>query len=337
MAAGTGRDFIGGLPKCELHLHLEGTLEPAMARAMALRHGLATAQSVGERSRTFEGLPGFLAQYYAAMEGLREEEDFYELTCAYLATAAAQGVVYAEMFFDPQAHTSRGVPFGSVVRGIHRAQEDAREMGGPHTQLIMCFLRDETVESAQKALEASMPYKDWIVGVGLDSDERGNPPSKFASVFADARARGYRLTMHCDPNQQDSVAHLWQCLDLIGVERIDHGVDCLADDRLCAELARRRLGLTVCPLSNLALYGDTLAGAVREMLARGLRVSVHSDDPAYFGGYVADNYRAVQDAGGLSDGDVVTLARNAFEACWLPAAARRRYVERLDRYAADAS
>ena len=331
------RDFVSGLPKCELHVHLEGTLEPEMAEAVARRHGLASAEGVGQRTATFEGLAGFLAQYYAAMDGLREEGDFYELASAYLARAAAQGVAYAEMFFDPQAHTGRGVPFEAVVTGIHRAQRDALERGGPRSQLIMCFLRDESVESAERTLEASLAFKDWIVGVGLDSDERGNPPAKFAEVFARARASGYRLTMHCDPNQPGSVSHLWQCLEVVAVERVDHGVDCLRDERLCAELARRRLGLTVCPLSNLALYGDLMADAVREMLDRGLKVTVNSDDPAYFGGYVADNLRAVQEAAGLSDGDLVTLTRNAFESAWLTASARGGFLSRLDEYAGQRS
>ncbi len=332
-------DFILGLPKCELHVHLEGTLEPAMARAFAARHGIAGGADLGERPATFSGLSGFLTGYYAAMQGLQTEENFYELARAYLETARRQGVVYAEMFFDPQAHTARGVPFDTVVSGIHRAQEDVREDGGPDTALVMCFLRDESAESAAETLVASLPYRarGWILGVGLDSDERGHPPAKFAAVFADARAAGYRLTMHCDVRQEDSVAHIWQCLDLIGVERIDHGLECLADTALVEELARRRIGLTACPLSNLRLYGTLMADAVTELAARGVLVTLNSDDPAYFGGYVADNFEAVRDEAGLSRGDVARLAKHAFEASWLTGERTRAYLSAVDDYVAAAA
>lgn len=325
-------DFVTGLPKCELHVHLEGTLEEGMARTLAERHGLVVAGDGSPRPATFDGLGDFLARYYAAMVGLRTEEDFYELTAAYLERARRQGVVYTEMFFDPQAHTARGVPFETVVRGIRRAQVDARSTGGPDSELIMCFLRDEPVDSAEAILDMSLPFADWILGVGLDSDERGHPPAEFADVFTRARGAGYRLTMHCDPRQEDSVAHLWQCLEVVGVERIDHGVECLADDRLVKEIARRRLGLTVCPLSNLRLYDDLMGAEVKEMLERDLLVTVNSDDPAYFGGYVADNYRAVQEDAGLTRAQLAQLARNGFEAAWLPATRRAAYLEAVDEH-----
>jgi adenosine deaminase len=327
-------DFIRRLPKCELHLHLEGTLEPAMASAFAGRHGTGAPDLLGARPDTFSGLSDFLAAYYAAMKGLQTEADFYELTTAYLEKARHQGVVYAELFFDPQAHTARGVGFDAVVTGIHRAQQDARDRGGPDTALIMCFLRDEPVSSAVETLTKSLPYRTrgWILGVGLDSDERGNPPAKFAGVFADARAAGYRLTMHCDPRQDDSLAHLWQCLDLVDVERIDHGLECLADTKLTEEIARRRIGLTACPLSNLRLYGTLMADAVTELLARGVLVSVHSDDPAYFGGYIADNFEAVQEASGLTRSDLARLAKNAFSASWLTDGRKRAYLAAVDEH-----
>lgn len=283
----------------------------------------------------FAGLADFLTDYYAAMTGLREERDFYELAAAYLATARRQGVVYTEMFFDPQAHTTRGVPFETVVTGIHRAQVDARAAGGPDSQLIMCFLRDASVDSALDILAASMPYRRWIVGVGLDSDERGNPPARFAEVFSRARSVGYRVTMHCDPRQEDTLAHLWQCLDVIRVERIDHGVGCLDDPGLCDEIRRRRIGLTVCPLSNLRLYGDLMEEAVGAMLELGLLVTINSDDPAYFGGYVGDNLRAVQEAAGLDRTQVMRLTRNAFEVAWLAPAQRDRYLLAVDAYASE--
>ena len=336
VAAATGdpTDFVAGLPKCELHVHLEGTLEADMADLLAQRHGIA-ALGAG-RPADFDGLADFLSRYYAAMAGLRTEQDFYDLAAGYLDVARRQGVVYAEMFFDPQAHTARGVPFEDVVRGLHRAQLDARSSGGPDSALICCFLRDEPVESAAATLDASLGFKDWILGVGLDSDERGNPPAKFARVFERARAAGYRLTMHCDPRQESSLDHLWQCLEVVGVDRIDHGVECLADDRLVAELARRRLGLTVCPLSNLRLYGDLMADAVSEMLRRDVLVTVNSDDPAYFGGYVADNYRAVADEAHLDRAALVRLARNSFEAAWLTPERRGGYLRQVDDYAAGA-
>lgn len=330
-------DFIAGLPKCELHVHLEGTLEPEMAAAVARRHGLA-GDELGARPPTFDGLSDFLAAYYAAMRGLRDESDFYELTTAYLEVARRQGVVYAEMFFDPQAHTSRGVPFDAVVSGIHRAQLDARRRGGPETALVMCFLRDESAESAEETLDASLPYREkgWILGVGLDSDERGNPPMKFAKVFEHARHAGYRVTMHCDPRQERSVQNLWECLQVIRVERIDHGLECLADGELTAEIARRRLGLTACPLSNRALYGTLMSDAIVELMDRGVLVTLNSDDPAYFGGYVADNYAAVQDEAHLSRAQMGVLSRHGFEASWLPADRKDAYCRSVDDFCGSA-
>lgn len=326
-----GDAFIAGLPKCELHVHLEGTLEPGQCAALAGRHGLAAP---GDRPGAYDGLADFLSDYYAALDCLRDEQDFFDLTAAYLGTARRQGVSYVEMFFDPQAHTSRGVPFDLVVSGIHRAQEDARMRGGPGSALILCFLRDAGAASAKSTLEAASPYRGWILGVGLDSNEEGHPPDEYAEVFAAARAAGFRLTMHCDPLQADAVTHLWQCLELIGVDRVDHGVDCLRDERLCEQLRRRRLGLTFCPLSNLRLYGDLMGEAVTEMLARDLLVTVNSDDPAYFGGYVADNYEALADAAHLDRADLARLARASFEASWLPAESKAAHQRAVDDYLA---
>lgn len=325
-------DFLAGLPKCELHVHLEGTLEAEMATALAARHGVPGVGA--ERPPVYGGLADFLTDYYAAMAGLRTEADFYELATAYLEVARRQGVVYGELFFDPQAHTSRGVPFDAVVSGLRRAQEDARARGGPDTELVMCFLRDESVTSAEETLEASMPYRErgWILGVGLDSDERQNPPEKFAGVFARARAAGYRVTMHCDPKQKDALVHLWQCLEVIDVERLDHGIDCLSDVRLTEEIARRRLGLTLCPLSNLHLYGDLMADEIAELVRRGVLVTVNSDDPAYFGGYIADNFAALQEATGFSRSDMAQLAKNAFGASWLTAERKGAYAALVDDY-----
>jgi adenosine deaminase len=328
-------DFVRGLPKCELHVHLEGTLEPGMARALAARHAVDTGGvDLGARPATFAGLPDFLDAYYAAMQGLQTEDDFYELAGAYLETARRQGVVYAEMFFDPQAHTNRGVPFATIVTGIRRAQEESHGRGGPESALIMCFLRDESAQSAAETLAASLPYRErgWILGVGLDSYELGNPPSKFERVFADARAAGYRITMHADPRQENSVAHIWECVDLINVERVDHGLTCVHDPKLVEELARRRIGLTACPLSNLRLYNTLMSDVVTELIARGVLVTLNSDDPAYFGGYIADAFAAVRDEAKLSREATAVIAKNAFEISWLTTSRKGAFLASVDDY-----
>jgi adenine deaminase len=222
----TMRDFIEKMPKCELHVHIEGTLEPELKFALAERNGVKLPYESVEQLKAayaFDDLPSFLAVYYEGMSVLLKEPDFYDVTSAYLAKAHAQNVVYAEMFFDPQAHTARGVAFDTVISGIRRAQLDAEKRLGIRSQLIMCFLRDWSAEFAMATLLQSLPYKEWIVGVGLDSDEKNNPPAKFKNVFRRAREEGYLLTMHCDVDQQDSVAHIWQCLNEIDVFRIDHG------------------------------------------------------------------------------------------------------------------
>src|SRR3954464_386720 len=245
--------FIEHLPKAELHVHLEGTLEPELSFALAKKNQIALAYDTPEAliaAYDFHDLPSFLAIYYSAMNVLRQEEDFFELTWQYLRKAHSQNIVYAEMFFDPQAHTSRGVPFETVIRGIRRAQEHAWEELQLQTQLILCFLRDMSAESAMQMLEQALPLKEWIIGVGLDSDEKNNPPIKFAEVFRRAREAGLRLTMHCDVNQENTLVHIGQCLDVIGVDRIDHGVNSLEDTALCDTIRERGLGLTVCPVSN---------------------------------------------------------------------------------------
>lgn len=331
------RSFIEGMPKAELHVHLEGTLEPELMFGLAARNSVALPYSSPAQLRaayTFRDLTSFLAMYYQGMSVLRTEADFYDLAMAYFRKAHSQHVVYAEPFFDPQAHTGRGVPFGTVIGGLHRAQRDAEAELGLRTQLIMCFLRDLPAESAMETLRQSLPHRDQIVGVGLDSDEKGNPPVKFQAVFGRARDEGYHLTMHCDVDQEDSVAHIWQCLDDIGVERIDHGVNCLADERLVARLAESGTGLTVCPISNSYCTGDLKAHQVRELLGRSVRVTVNSDDPAYFPGYVSENLAAVAGAAGLTRQDLVQLERNAFTIAWITGQERARYLDALDAYAA---
>jgi len=330
--------FIERMPKAELHLHLEGTLEPELKFELAARNGLDLPYASVEEMRAaygFNDLPSFLAVYYEGMSVLLAERDFYDLAMAYFRKAQSQNVVYAEVFFDPQAHTTRGIPFETVIEGFHRAQQDAEASFGLRTQLIMCFLRDLSAESAVDTLEQSLPYKDWIVGVGLDSDERNNPPVKFKEVFARARREGYRLTMHCDVDQENSVKHIWECLDEIGVERVDHGVNALEDEALIKEIHRRGLGLTVCPISNSYVTDGLKASEIKSMLEEGVRATINSDDPAYFPGYVNENLIAVQGAVNLTRDEIMQLARNAFTVSWLAREDRDRYLDALDEYAAN--
>ena len=331
-------EFISGLPKVELHVHIEGTLEPELKFALAERNGIKLPYADVAAMRegyAFDDLPSFLGCYYEGMGVLQTAEDFADLARAYLRRANQQNVRYAEIFFDPQAHTSRGVPFDAVMTGLRTALLDARREFGLRAQLIMCFLRDLTTDYAMATLVDSLRYRDWITGVGLDSDERGNPPIKFAEVFRRARAEGYQLTMHCDVDQDDSTGHIRECLDVIGVDRIDHGVNVLEDDALCAEIERRGIGLTCCPISNRYVTGSLKADETKELLDRGVRVTINSDDPAYFPGYVADNLLAFQEAVDLSAIEVVRLQRNAIEIAWLPLAAKDQLTAELDRYEAE--
>jgi adenosine deaminase len=325
--------FINGMPKAELHVHIEGTLEPELKFKLAQRNGIDLPYGTVEEMKAaydFDDLPSFLKVYYEGMSVLSKEEDFYDLTYAYLEKAHSQNVVYAEMFFDPQAHTTRGIAYDTVISGIRHAQEDAAANLDLRTELIMCFLRDSSAESAMEAFEQSLPYKDWIIGVGLDSDEMDNPPIKFRSVFARARAEGYKLTMHCDVDQESSVAHIWQCLNEIGVDRIDHGVNALEDEALCEEIKKRRLGLTVCPISNSYVTDGLKAGEIKAMLDKGMRVTVNSDDPAYFPGYMSENLIATQQSAQLDKTEVVQLIRNAFECSWLSPDEKSAFTRRLD-------
>jgi len=331
------RTFIEGLPKAELHLHLEGTLEPELKFKLSDRNGIEIPYSTVEEvkaSYVFHDLTSFLVGYYDGMGVLQREQDFYDLAMAYFEKAHSQNIVYAEPFFDPQAHTSRGVPFEDVVTGIHRAQVDAENRLGLKSNLIMCFLRDMPAESAMETLEASLPFKDWIIGVGLDSDERGNPPSKFKDVFARARAEGYHLTMHCDVNQEDSVDHIWYAINEIGVERIDHGVNSLEDDALIAEIKRRNLPLTVCPVSNRYVTGSLTTDEIKTMLDEGLRVMINSDDPAYMQAYLNENLIALAEDGAFTREQLTQLARNSFLATWASDSDIARYLAMVDEYAA---
>ena len=329
--------FIEGILKAELHVHIEGTLEAELKFQLAARNGLLLPYGSVDEVRAaydFDDLSSFLAVYYEGMSVLLTERDFYELAMAYFRKAHSQNVRYAEVFFDPQAHTSRGIGFETVMEGLLRAQRDAVVSFGLRSQLIMCFLRDMSAASAAETLERSLPYRDRIVGVGLDSDERDNPPIKFKDVFARARAEGFRLTMHCDVDQENSVQHIWQCLNDVGVERIDHGVNMVEDARLVEEINRRGLGLTVCPISNSHVTDGLKADEIKRLLDLGVRVSVNSDDPAYFPGYMNENLLALQAAANLTRDEIVRIVKNAFSISWIPEVDRNRYLSDVDAYSA---
>ena len=328
-------EFIAGMPKCELHMHIEGVLEPAQKFEMAARNGLSLPYETVDdvvASYDFDDLPTFLDARYEGDTVLVTELDFYELGMAYYETVAAENLIYAEIFFDPQAHTTRGVSFSTVIEGLQRARLEAAQRLGIDSQLIMCFLRDLSAESAAGALEQAEPYRDWIIGVGLDSDEHGNPPVKFKSVYEDAAAQGYRLTMHCDVDQENSVGHIWQALDEIGVERIDHGINSLEDDSLVRELVARDMGLTICPISNRYVVQDSRSTDIKRMLDAGMRPTVNSDDPAYFRGYMNANLEVTAADGDLTEEEVTQLMRNAFEVSWAPDADKAGYLAQLDAY-----
>jgi adenine deaminase len=329
------QEFIAGIPKAELHVHVEGTLEPELKFKLADRNQIKLPYASVDEMRAayaFDDLPSFLKIYYEGMSVLITEQDFFDLTYAYLEKARSQNVLYAELFFDPQAHTVRDVSYETVIKGIRRAQVEAQQNLGIRTQLIMCFLRDMSADSAMEALTQSLPFKDWIVGVGLDSDEAGNPPIKFKEVFARARAEGYKLTMHCDVDQNNSVAHIWQTLNDIGVDRIDHGVNALEDEALCAEIIKRNLALTVCPISNGYVTPSQKTDEIKQMLEKGMRVTVNSDDPAYFPGYMTENLQATQEAVDLSVAQITQLCQNAFGASWLPETEIAAFQEILKSY-----
>ena len=329
-------EFIAKMPKAELHVHLEGTLEPGHIFQLAQRNNIELQYETPEQiiaAYDFHDLPSFLAICYAAMNVLQAEQDFYELTYQYLKKAAADNVIYVEPFFDPQAHTSRGVAFETIVNGIQQAQVDAAVQLGVESNLIMCFLRDMSAESAMEHLEMSLLFKDRIIGVGLDSDEKDNPPVKFAEVFAKARAEGYKLTMHCDVNQKDILGHIRECLDLIQVDRIDHGVNCLEDETLIQDIVDRGLGLTVCPVSNRFVVQSLTSSEIKTMLSRGIKATVNSDDPAYFRAYMNDNFIALAKEGDFSRAEIVQLSRNAFDIAWLSDDRRQHYFDLLDSFA----
>jgi adenosine deaminase len=334
------RSLISRLPKCELHIHIEGSLEPEMMFALARRNRIKVPYESVEalrRAYQFGNLQDFLNLYYQGMSVLMTEQDFYDLALAYLRRAHADTVRHVEMFFDPQGHTSRGIAFATVIGGLHRAIIDAERELGIRASMIMCFLRHLDEADAEKTLDSALAFRDKIVGVGLDSSEVGNPPSKFKNVFARAREAGLFLTAHA--GEEGPAAYVWEALDLLGVGRIDHGNRSLDDPALVARLAREQLALTMCPLSNLRLrVVDELAHhPLRRMMDKGLMVTLNSDDPAYFGGYVNDNYRAVSDALALGRDEITAIVRNGVRASLMSPPEKARVQAEIDSILAGTS
>jgi adenosine deaminase len=328
--------FIVSLPKAELHLHIEGTLEPEMAFRLAAKHGVLLPYASVDAMRQayqFTNLQSFLDIYYAGADLLRDEADFYALTAAYLRKAHEQGVVHVEIFFDPQTHTQRGVAFASVVGGIRRALLEAERDSGITHRLILCFLRHLSAEEAMRTLEEALAFRDVIDAVGLDSSESGHPPAKFAAVFERARRAGLLAVAHA--GEEGPAHYISEALDILQVRRIDHGVRCEEDPDLVTRLVRERVPLTVCPLSNVKLqvFDRIESHNLKRLLELGLCVTVNSDDPAYFGGYVLENYLAVQQALDLSKADMALLARNSIEASFLSASEQRRWLAVIDQAA----
>ncbi len=327
------RALLRAMPKAELHVHIEGTLEPELIFALADRNGVALPYPSVDALRAayaFTDLQSFLDIYYAGASVLRTEEDFHAMAMAYFARAVADHVVHAEIFFDPQTHTSRGVPMATVVHGLARAGQDARRIHGIDASLILCFLRHLSEDDAFATLEAALPLRDQFIGVGLDSGERGNPPEKFARVFARCGELGLRRVAHA--GEEGPPAYIRAALDVLHAERIDHGVRCLEDPALVTDLARIQVPLTVCPLSNVrlgvvpALHRHPLGA----LLAAGIRATVNSDDPAYFGGYIGANYAETFAALPLGPRDAYALARNGFTASFAEPGVKRRWLDALD-------
>ena len=329
-------ELARAVPKAELHIHIEGSLEPELIFALAQRNGVALAYPSVEALReayAFTDLQSFLDIYYAGASVLLQPQDFHDMAWAYFLRAQADNVIHTELFFDPQTHTARGVPMAAVIEGLSGACQRAQRELGISSALILCFLRHLSEEDAFATLEAALPYREHFIGVGLDSSELGHPPEKFERVFARCRELGFRVVAHA--GEEGPPEYMWQAIDLLKVERIDHGVAALQDPLLMAELAHTRLPLTVCPLSNLKLcvVKDLREHSLKKMLDAGLCVTVNSDDPAYFGGYMNANFEQTVAALGLTRDDVLQLARNSFEASFISAERRAACMARLQAVA----
>jgi adenosine deaminase len=331
--------FIAGLPKAELHMHIEGSLEPELMFALAKRNGVAIPYDSVEAVRaaySFSNLQDFLDIYYQGANVLQKAEDFRDLAAAYFDRIAADNVVHAEIFFDPQTHTDRGISFDTVMEGLTAGMAEAEAKHGITSRLILCFLRHLDEDAAFATLELAKPWLNRIEAVGLDSSELGHPPEKFARVYEAAAALGLKRVAHA--GEEGPPDYVRQALDLLHIDRLDHGNRSLEDEALTARLAAERMTLTVCPLSNVKLcnVASIEAHPIDRMLALGLRATINSDDPAYFGGYVNDNYRAVAVARGLTRDDLVTLARNSFLGSFLPEDEKAAHLAGIDAYAASA-
>lgn len=328
------KDLIIAMPKAELHLHIEGTLEPELFFKLAARNNIAIPYSSEDALRAayqFNNLQSFLDIYYAGTKVLMEEQDFYDLTWAYLKKAKLQNVRHVEIFFDPQSHTSRGIDFQTVVSGISRALKDGRIVLNISSHLIMCFLRDLSLESAIQTLKQSIPYSNNIVAIGLDSAELNNPPDKFKEVYEEARKRGLLTVAHA--GEEGSPEYIWQALDSLKAKRIDHGVRCLEDDKLVERLREEKIPLTVCPVSNVKLkvFKSLAEHPLKKMLEKKLCVSVNSDDPAYFGAYVNEAFIECQRALNLNSKDIYQLAKNSFDSSFISKDDKTKFIEELDK------
>lgn len=330
-----GDEHLREMPKAELHVHIEGTLEPEMMFEMAARNGVRLRYGSVQEVRAayeFTDLQSFLDLYYEATRVLVHERDFYDLALAYVTKAASQGVRHAEIFFDPQAHTERGVAIETVITGLHRALLEGERRCGVSSHLILCFLRHLSAEAAAETLRQALPYKAWFIGVGLDSSEAGHPPDAFEAVFEEAAEHGFHRVAHA--GEEGPPEYIRQALDALGAERIDHGVRCVEDPTLVRRLREGQMPLTVCPLSNVRLrvFPSIQEHPAKRMLREGLRVTLNSDDPAYFGGYVADNFSAVRDGLKFDREDFRTVAENSFLASFLEEGEKRKYLEELASY-----
>ncbi len=331
----TVKTLIRYIPKAELHIHIEGSLEPELMFKISRRNGLSLPfHSVEEvrKAYKFTNLQSFLDIYYEGMRVLRQEQDFYDITRAYLERIHAQNVCHTEIFFDPQAHTVRGIPFETIVTGIHHALLDAQQQRGISSKLIMCFQRYLSVESAMETLHQALPFREWIIGVGLDSSELGHPPEKFIPVFAKALEEGFLTVAHA--GEEGPAEYIWQALEKLKVSRIDHGVHCVEDARLVKKLIAEQIPLTVCPLSNvkLRIFNALSEHNLKQMLDSGLCVTVNSDDPAYFGGYITENFMAVQEALNLDHNDIYHLVKNSFQATFLNKKEKQDLLDRLEKF-----
>lgn len=326
-------ELIRALPKAELHVHIEGTFEPELMFAIAQRNHINIPyKSVEEvkQAYNFHNLQSFLDIYYAGANVLVVEQDFYDLAWAYFEKCAEDNVVHTEMFFDPQTHTDRGVAFETVIQGLQRACDDAKVKFGITSHLIMCFLRHLSEEAAFKTLEQALPFKNQIIAVGLDSSEVGHPPAKFERVFAKAREEGFLVVAHA--GEEGPAEYVWEALDLLKVNRVDHGVRSEEDPQLMQRLIQEKMPLTVCPLSNLKLcvVDDMAQHNIRRLLQQGVHVTVNSDDPSYFGGYMNDNFVAITEALNLSNDELKTLAKNSFEASFISDAEKQKWAQKID-------